>query len=471
MNFLLISPEILLVCLAVFLVVLDLLLPDRETRSSIGYLAVFGLTGIMLVVINQFGAAGTFYADMYQLDRYAAFFKILFLAAVSLTLLFSFDYVDRLPRHVGEFYAMIVFSVLGMMMLASANDLITFFVGMGVMNVSFYILVGYHFNDGRSGEAGVKYLVLSAASSAVMLYGLSLIYGYTGSVTFEGIIQAVRPVPAMLAGCAMVLIGLGFKIAAVPFHMWSPDIYEGAPVPVTALLAICSKMAAFAVLLRILLQAVPALAGMWLPVIVALAAVSMIVGNVIAMNQSNIKRLLAYSSIAQAGYLLCGLVAANAAGIKGILFYGMLYVFANVGAFAVITAVKMHTGAEDIEAFSGLSRKAPLLAVVMTVSLLSMAGIPPMAGFAGKLYLFLAVVDQGYLWLALLGFVMSMISVYYYLLVAKAMYWGEAKDWHSYSVSTSLTCTAMLSLVATLLLGIYPGPLADLASMAAASLF
>lgn len=471
MNFSLIVPELLTACLAMFLVVLDLLLPGKETRRSLGYLAVFGLLGILAVLLGQQEASGAFYVNLYTVDGYAVFLKALFLIAVALTLLFSFDLIERLPRYSGEFYALIVFSVLGMMLMASANDLITLIVGMGVMNISFYILVGYHFKDMRSSEAGAKYLILSAASTAVLLYGSSLVYGYTGSVQFAKIFQAVDPSPAMLGGMAMLVIGLGFKIAAVPFHMWSPDIYEGAPLPVTALLAMCSKVAAFAVLLRLLIQALPALADGWVAIAALLAVLSMITGNVIAMNQHNIKRLLAYSSIAQAGYLLCGLVAADQAGVKGILFYSLLYVFANVGAFAVITVVKLHSGSEDMAAFAGLSRKSPFLAVVMTVSLLSMAGIPPMAGFAGKLYLFLAVVERGYLWLALLGFVMSMISVYYYLLVAKVMYWGEPTDGRRLEVGAPLKWAAALSLIATLLLGVYPGPLADVAAWAAASLF
>lgn len=470
MNFSLVTAEIAVVVLAALVIVFDLLIPFKETRRSLGYMTVFGLAAVLLMISGSSVNIGIFSDSQYAVDGYALFFKQLFLVATALVLLFSFDFTERLPRYQGEFYALIAFSVLGMMMMASANDFLTLFVGLGVMNVCFYILVSYHLGNYKSSEAGVKYLVLSAASAGIMLYGMSLVYGVTGSLQLSAV-RAALTSPALLVGIGMILIGLGFKIAAVPFHIWSPDIYEGAPLPITALLAVCSKLAAFAALLRIFLQAVPAWSASWLPVILVLAVLSMTAGNLMAMHQMNIKRLLAYSSIAQAGYLLCGLVAESQAGVKGILFYGMIYVFASAGAFAVLTAVKLNSGAEDLRAFSGLAQKSPLLAAVMTVSLLSMAGIPPMAGFAGKLYLFIAVVESGYLWLALLGFVMSMISVYYYLLVAKAMYLGEVDSWRPFTVSSSLQWAALVSLAITLFCGIYPGPLATLAAQAAGSLF
>ena len=269
---------------------------------------------------------------------------------------------------------------------------------------------------------------------------------------------------------ALVFAGIFFKLSMIPFHMWAPDVYEGAPAPVTALLAMGSKAAAFAVLLRLVLAVFPPLGGMWLALLALLAAVSMVAGNVMAIVQDDVKRMLAYSSIAQVGYMLVGVVAADAAGMKALLFYLALYAFANIGAFAVLTAVEAQRGKPDMANVAGLSKAAPVLAAVMTISLLSMAGIPPTAGFAGKLYLFTAVVDQGGLWLAFVGFVMSMISVYYYLIVVKAMYLGEGPK-APVKVSGALRACVLVSVALTLVLGVYPEPLANLTNFVAATFF
>jgi NADH-quinone oxidoreductase subunit N len=268
-----------------------------------------------------------------------------------------------------------------------------------------------------------------------------------------------------------MLAGFCFKLSIVPFHMWAPDVYEGAPIPVTAMLAMASKAAGVAVLLRVFLVAFADLQAYWLTIVSLLAGLSMIVGIIVAIWQTNTKRMLAYSSVAQAGYILSGLLAADAAGVKGMLFYAVLYMVANVGAFAVTTAVNNQYGSDKIDDLSGLSQKSPFLAVVMTVSLLSMAGLPPMAGFIGKMYIFMAIADKGYFWVAMLGLVMSMVSVYYYMLVVKVMYSKEAKNEQEFTASVSLRIVALISLIATLFIGIYPGPLAELANAAARSLW
>ena len=450
---------------------MDLIIPDKESRRGLGYLAVLGLTGILGHTFTQYGASGYVYQGLYVIDNYAVFFKQIFLAAALLTILFSIDFVDRFPKYGAEFYALIITATLGMMVMVSANDLLTMFVGMELMAITFYILVGFLLGNTKSSEAGLKYMILGAGSTAILLYGISLIYGYTGSVSFAQILGRLEVNLAVVVGIVFMLTGFSFKIAAVPFHMWSPDIYEGAPVPITALLAMASKAAGLGVLVRVLLQAFPALQADWLVLLTVLAAASMLIGNLVAIPQRNVKRLLAYSSIAQAGYLLTGVVAATQAGVKGLLFYTMLYVFANVGAFAVVMAVNQDTGTDEMKGYDGLARRSPFLAAVMTVSLLSMAGIPPLAGFVGKFYLFSAAVEQGFLWLALLGFVMSMISVYYYLLIAKAMYLHEPVGDQAVPVSQPLGLAALVSLILTIFFGIYPGPLADLATVAARSLF
>nr|WP_040292417.1 NADH-quinone oxidoreductase subunit N [Acetonema longum] len=471
MNLSALTTEISMVCLAVLIILLDLFLPDKASRKGLGYLTVAGLLVVFGCSFARYGLETTFYQGMFVVDDYAVFFKQLFLAATVLTLLFSFEYVERLPRGRGEFYAMTVVVALGMMLMASANDFLTLYIAMELMTITFFILVAYIIGNGKSSEAGMKYLIIAASSSAVLLYGVSLVYGTTGSILLSEIVQKMTSSPAALAGAALIIVGFAFKISAVPFHMWSPDIYEGAPVPVTALLAMGSKAAGFAVLVRVMTEAFPLQTVNWLLPVAILAAVSILAGNLAAIPQTNIKRMLAYSSMAQAGYLLTGLVAASAAGVKGILFYGMLYVFANAGAFAVVTAVHLETGSDDIASYAGLAQRSPMLTAVMTISLLSMAGIPPLAGFTGKLYLFTAVVDQGYIWLAFLGFIMSMISVYYYLMVVKTMFLQKPTVNTPLVYSNSLALAAFLAMVLTIGCGIYPAPLAELANMAAGSLF
>lgn len=471
MNLSLLTSEIAVVLLALLLIVFDLLMPRQETRRSLGYLAACGIVGILIYTFTQYGTSATVYLDYFVVDQFALFAKQLFLTATLLTILFSLDYVEKMTRNGGEFYALLLFAMLGMMLMASAHDLLTLFIGLELMAVVFYALVGFDLESKKSSEAGIKYLILGSASSAILLYGMSWVYGFTGSLVLSQIAAQIAVSPAILLGLGLMIAGFCFKLSIVPFHMWAPDVYEGAPTPITALLAMGSKAAAFVVLMRVFLVAFAALQSYWAPVIAILAGLSMIAGIVVAIWQTNIKRMLAYSSIAQAGYILSGLLAANAAGVKGMLFYLVLYMVATTGALAVVVAVNRHSGSDDIAAFSGLSQKSPLLALVMTISLLSMAGIPPLAGFAGKIYLFVAIAEQGYMWLVILGFVMSMISVYYYILVVKAMYGNEAKDDREFTVGGSLRLVAMLSLVASLFIGIYPEPLAELANAAARALW
>lgn len=471
MNISLLTSEIAVVLLALLIMLFDLLLPKQESRRSLGYLAAWGIFAIFLYTFTLYGVHAAVYQGLFVVDSFAIFFKQIFLVSTLLMLLFSFDYVEGLSRNQGEFYALLLFAVAGMMVMASANDLLTIFVGLELMTVIFYILVGFHFSSVKSSEAGMKYLLLGSASSAVLLYGMSWAYGATGSIMLQQISTQASENPALLLGLGLMLAGIGFKLAIAPFHMWAPDIYEGAPTPITAMLAMGSKAAGFAILLRIFIVAFSALQTYWLIVISFMAVLSMVGGTVVAMRQTNIKRMIGYSSIAQAGYMLAGLMAADVAGVQGMLFYTMLYVFANVGAFAVIIAVGKHTGSDEIEDLAGLAQKSPFLAVSMTVALLSMAGIPPMAGFVGKFYIFMAVIEQGYLWLAVLGFVMSMISVYYYLLVVKTMYMKEPKDERPLLMGGSIGVAASVSILVTLFLGIYPAPLAKLAKAAAQALW
>ncbi len=483
MNFAAISTEIFILCLGLFAIVMDLVLPEQESRKSIGGVLIFSLTGWFLYMFTLYNgpldpmdpaamaalADRFFYQGLYLVDNYALFFKQMFILATVLTLLFAADYVQSVLRYRGEFYALLMTALLGMCVLASATDFLTMFIGLELMTISFYILTGARMNSKDSSEAAVKYLIIGSVSTAVMLYGISLVYGATGSIQFFEVCRSPHLFfPLGIAGITMVLIGFFFKLSVIPFHMWAPDVYQGAPTPITAMLAMGSKAAGIAAMMRALFVAFPMLGIYWLPMLSVLCAACMIFGNIMAMRQKDVKRMLAYSSIAQAGYMLVGIIAADPAGMKAVMFYATLYVFANAGAFAVLSVVEAQKGSTSYRHMAGLAQSAPVLAAVMTISLLSMAGIPPTAGFAGKLYLFTAVVDQGYLWLAFVGFVMSMISVYYYLLVAKAMYLG-AWDGFSLAVSGSTRAAVVLSVLATLLVGVWPEGLAELTNLAAST--
>jgi len=469
------TPEIAMAALALILLAIGLLIPPGA-RKGMMPLTVFSLLGVLGYTLFDFfyGSKASFLSGMYLHDQFAVYFKVLFLLAALLVVLSSGGYVQKFAEHRGEFYSLIMAATLGMMIMAGAGELITMYVGLELMTISFYILVAYLADNARSSEAGIKYLVLGATSSAILLYGISLIYGLTGSTQYTEIASGIggNLTPASFLATVFLLAGLGFKISLVPFHLWAPDIYEGAPTPVTAFLAVASKAAAFAVLIRVylLMMNSQAFSATGQTLLVVLASLTMIIGNLVAIPQTNIKRLLAYSSIAQAGYLMVGIIAVSVAGVKGVLFYAMIYVFANMGAFAVATHVAEKQGSDDIKDFAGLIRRSPLAAVVMTASLLSLAGIPPLAGFVGKFYLFSAVMDQGYTAIAYIGFVMSMVSVYYYLSVVKVMFLGEGEGLPDIPVQGAMKFSMLFTMIITLAIGIYPTPLAQMAFAAAQSL-
>lgn len=481
MNFAAISTEIFILGMGLFAIVMDLVLPEGESRKSIGGVLIFALAGWFLYMFTLYHGAINplepaamaavhdrfFYQGLYLVDNYALFFKQLFILATAFTMLFASDYVQSVLRYRGEFYALLLLALLGMCVLASATDFLTAFLGLELMTISFYVLTGARMGDKDSSEAAVKYLIVGSVSTAVLLYGISLVYGAAGSIQFFEVCRSPQLFfPLGIAGITLVLIGFFFKLSVIPFHMWAPDVYQGAPAPVTAMLAMGSKAAGLAAMMRVLFVAFPMLGLYWLPLLAVLCALCMVFGNIMAMRQKDVKRMLAYSSIAQAGYMMVGVVAADVAGMKAVMFYAMLYVFANAGAFAALAVVEDQKGDTSHRALSGLAQSAPVLAAVMTISLLSMAGIPPTAGFAGKLYLFTAVVDQGFLWLAFVGFVMSMISVYYYLLVAKAMYLGRW-DGSKLEISGAVRAAVVLSVLATVVVGVWPEKLAEITNLAA----
>jgi len=452
------SVEIMMAVLGLILLLFSILAP-KEQQQGAGYFTTAALTAILLFTIFGGVREGSLLGGMYFTDEYAFFFKVLFLVTAILTTFASHSFTQKLGYNQAEYYTLLIFSTLGMMILAGAGDLITLYLGLELMSLSFVILVAFKLKDGYSAEAGMKYVILTAMSSAVLLYGLSLLFGVTGTTVITDITLKLTQgalSPVLLASLVLVIAGFGFKIAAVPFHMWAPDIYQGAPTPITAFLAAGSKAAAFAALLRILMIALPVLNQIWIMIFVALAVLTMIIGNLIAIPQRNVKRMMAYSSISQAGYIILGIIAASVQGISAILFYLFIYMIGTMIVFFVINAVEETTGGVEFKNFSGLHHRAPLMAWAMMFALFSMAGIPPVVGFFGKFYLFVAVMEKGFLWLALLAILMSMVSVYYYLQVVKVMFIADAQEDTPITNPLGTQIALALSFLGILVIGIYP---------------
>lgn len=471
-DFSLLTTELALAILGLVVFTLGLILPSKFGRG-LGTVALIGLFIALGLAVFTWGNKGELLNGMYLIDSFSTFFKILCLLA-AIFVVFGFrNYSDVQLKNHAEYYSILIFATLGMIIMVSAGDFITLYLGLELMTISFIVLAAFRTNEAKSLEAGMKYLLLAGLSSAVLLYGLSLVYGTTGTILISQVawkIASGSVAPLLIAGLVMLIGGFGFKVSAAPFHMWSPDVYEGAPTSVTAFLAIGSKAASFAILIRVFVGGLSGIHDQWAMLIAVLAAISMVLGNLVAFPQTNIKRMLAYSSIAQAGYIMVGLVTATEAGIKGVLFYSFIYLFATIGAFTTVAAVYNKIHSDEISSYAGLSQRAPLAAVVLLVCFLSMAGIPPLAGFVGKFYLFTTVVD-GYLWLVYLGLIMSMISVYYYLRVVLVMFRDEPMDPTPLKLGSTVNITLLLTLAATLVLGIYPGPMAELTNVAAHSFF
>ncbi len=467
MNWSLIAVEILLALYGVSLLVVGMITP-KDQRQGIGPLTGLFLMGMLIIVATMINVNDVF-MDIYIIDPYSTFFKAVFLLSAILVVFSSNEWIMAQGRYQIEYYALVVFATLGMCVIASAGDLITAYVGIELMTISFIILAGFNIGNAKSSEAGMKYLVLGALSSAILLYGLTLVYGSTKSLLITDIAATVSQgiEPIMLVGMILLIAGFSFKISAVPFHMWTPDVYEGAPTATTALLAVGSKAAAFALFVRFFVEGFTGTWDSWALIIIVMTVLTVVLANLVAIPQTNIKRLLAYSSVGHAGYMLLGLIAYSELGITAILFYSMIYVFGNLGAFLVVIVFENATGSTEIKDYSGLSMRSPILSSVMMVSLLSLAGLPPLAGFVGKFFLFTAVIEQGFIWLAIVAVIMSLVSVYYYLIVVKVMYLGEVVDKTPIPVSGALKFTLMVSLVVTVFLGIYPTPVYDWALTAA----
>jgi NADH-quinone oxidoreductase subunit N len=454
--------------------VLDLL-PPRDAKEHLGGVALAGTVAALLAVVWLWDSDLRAFRDMVLLDNYALFFDLVICYATALITLLSMDYLRRSGVQSGEYYALVLFAAGGMMLLPSAGDLIVVFLALELMSLSLYVLAGLFKTRLASGEASLKYFLLGAFASSFLLYGIALIYGATGSTNLDRIAASAAArsgEPLLMIGLALVLVGFGFKISSVPFHMWAPDVYEGAPTSVTALIATGSKAAAFAALIRILVVGLRGAQPDWTAILWALALVTMTVGNVVAIAQSNLKRMLAYSSIAHVGYMLVGLVAGGVAGTGAVLFYLLTYTFTTVGAFGVLTLVeRAREEAVEVGDYAGLAWRHPVLAATLALFLLSLIGMPPLAGFVGKFYLFAAAVRAGYIWLAVFGVLNSAIAAYYYLRVIVYMYMREPEPAGArWTPSFAGALALAIALVGVIVLGVMPAQFADLAQAAVAPL-
>ena len=494
-NLHLLSPEFALAGLAFVVFAADLLLPDnrKEVAAWISVAGLLGLIGLSLTML--WGEDETLYGGLLAIDAYSLFFKVFFMGLGVFIIIASIEFVKQHLENQGEFYGLLLLSILAMNMMAQSRELLTAYISLELLSFCLYVLVAYARNDPRSNEAGLKYIIIGAFSSAILLYGISMVYSTLGVTRFEDISMALAASgdasPALWVGLALILVGLGFKVSAVPFHMWAPDVYEGAPMPVTAYLAIGSKAAAFALLLRLFNEAFLPVAGQWQLIVAVMAAATMLVGNLVALAQRNIKRLMAYSSIGHVGIILAGIAALSPDSTQasnGIMLYLVGYSITNLVVFTGLISFFNMTGREQIADFAGLADRSPFLAAAIAIGLFSLGGLPIFAGFTVKFYLFTALAREGLLWLAGLAIFSSLISLYYYLQVIRQMYIepavtssegvgeavpdiadpagesGSATAQQDLALSPSVLMVGVLSvgLLAVVWVGVYPAPLLDL---------
>ncbi len=488
-NFSLLVPEYVLVGVAFVILTVDFLVP-RHQRVHLSWLAAGGLIlSAVIAMVRRWDTVETLYEGLFIADKFGLFFFVFLTILTAVILLLSQDYVRHHIRQAGEFYALMVFATIGMVGMAQAGELLTAYVALELMSFSLYVLVAFRRDDSNGNEAGVKYIVLGGFSSAILLYGISMIWGATGTTYYSGISEHLLAHegdldPTLILGLALILAGVGFKIAAAPFHMWAPDTYQGAPTPVTAFLAIASKAAAFALVLRLFTQALLPALEEWQVLLAVLAVTTMVIGNTVAIVQTNIKRMLAYSSVGQVGFLLVGVSALGhiqdgviipvPLASDAVMLHLIGYSFANLAAFAVVIAVYNHIGSDELSAYKGLSQRSPFLSMTMAVSLFSLAGLPFFVGFLTKFYLFTAAAEANLLWLAVVAMVSSVVSLYYYLMVIKRMFIDDPAGSRLIPLKIRVPSISWLLIVVmvigTVVLGIYPQPLADAVGAATESI-
>ncbi len=454
-----ISPILFLTGFSLLLLIIDATIKKPANIAYWLTLLALIITGILTV--NTYNASAYAFNGMVFTGHFPAFFEIVFVCSSALSVLLSKPYLEKENLHFGEFYTLLVFATIGMMLMASARDLMVLFLGLELMSISLYVLAGYARSDAKSNEASLKYFLLGAFATGFFLYGISLVYGATGTTNLATILSnfsSIENSPLLWVGAALILIGLSFKISAVPFHMWVPDVYEGSPTTVSGFMSTGSKAAAFAALVILFSYSVHP-SWQLQTVIAYLAAFTMVLGNLIALVQQNIKRMLAYSSIAHAGYALVGIAAANTLGRTGVLYYMLAYTFMQIGAFGVVSVLENKEGRYlNISDYQGLSQRHPFIAALMALFMFSLAGIPPFAGFFGKYYLFASAISANMTWLAVVGVLASVVSVYFYINVVVNMYFKDSPEESAPAAISRLGATALvIAALAVLELGITPG--------------
>jgi NADH-quinone oxidoreductase subunit N len=472
-NMAVIAPEVILSLFAMAVLLINVFVKG-ESKGYLGYLSIAGIIVSLFSLVSGWGNPTEGFSGTIVQDNFAIFFKGIFLVSAAMSILITDKYLVREECNQGEIYPLILFATVGMMLMAAGTDLMTIFLGLEVLSVSLYILAGFNRGSIKSNEAGLKYFLLGAFSTGFLLYGMALIYGATGTTKVAKVAAYIAQSGIgtsnimLLAGMLLMATGFAFKVAAAPFHMWTPDVYEGAPTPMTAFMSVGPKAAGFAAFLRVFLVALPALKPEWSWLIWGLAVLTMTVGNITALYQQNIKRMLAYSSIAHAGYVLVGFTAGNEVGTAGILFYMLSYAFMNIGAFAIIILVgKKGEANSNVADYAGFGYKHPLLGIAMCIFLFSLAGIPPAAGFIGKFYLFSGAIQAGYIWLAVIGVLNSAASVYYYLRVMVFMYFKEpTEDFAWVKLTPAFVICLIIAVAGVLIPGVLPGVLLELAQKA-----
>ena len=485
-DLLLILPELLVVAAACLVLVLEPILTPPQ-RDGLAWLSLGTLAVCMGLIASQFGHKAEAFGGLVIIDDYGCFWKLLLCFVGGLTVLLSYSYLKEERLHIGEYYGFVLLALTGMMVMVAAADLLTIYLGTELMSLSLYVMAGLKRTEPRSLEASAKYFVLGAFSSGILLYGISLLYGATGSTRLPAIASAIGNQnldnPLLLAATILIAAGFGLKLAVVPFHMWTPDVYQGAPTSVTAFMAVASKAASFGAFLRVFIEGLGSLKADWSIIFLLLCIATLVLGNMVALVQTNIKRMLAYSSIAHAGYALIGVVAAGwsaepvggVSGIASVLLYIAFYAFMTFGAFAVVAMLrKGGIEGEEIEDFTGLAKRHPLAALLMLVFMVSLAGIPPTAGFIGKFYVFMSAVEAGLPWLAAIALIFAVVSAYYYLRLVMVMYMREPGELTADSpklvMSPTLSIVLTCATAGVVIFGLYPGPLVNLAALAVQAL-
>ncbi len=450
-------PEILMTVFMLFVLLAGLVV---KKKSIMAFLSILGAATVAYVIPIS---TGTAFDGMFVSDGYSMFFKYIFMMSIFFVALMSINYSAIDERHSGEYYSLMLLASIGMMLMASAGDLIVLYLGLELMSLSIYVLTGFLRHNQKSNEAALKYFLLGAFATAILLYGIAMIYGLTGTTNLKAVAEyiaknGIAANPVMLLAVISITVAFLFKIAAVPFHMWAPDAYEGAPTPITAFMSIGPKAAAFAAFGRVFFEALDLAKTDWGAILIAVAILTIAVGNILAIAQTNIKRMLAYSSIAHAGYMLIGIIPGTKEGMDAMMIYMLIYAFMNMGAFAVVILL----GREDIKSYGGLAKTHPFISAAMLVFMFSLTGIPPTAGFIGKFYLFMAAINAGYTWLVVIAVIFSVASAFYYLRIVVNMYMKEMKEEAAIAPSPSLSLVILITVLMVFIIGIMPSPFLNL---------